>query len=220
VSTIKAAHHEGPCSIIDTSDVLYVVSEVTTALFGEYVSQQLCMEIGSDIDNKMSVPGYFSSVRKAILINCEFINATLPELDKLGDIQFADQEYRYSMDSVEKMVLLIEHEIIHYLIYIGSVPNLNDVPSHHGTHFRILAKNLFKQGWGDLAMAHLHHYKAANGDRATFSDILTSHAHDFNEEYITTVFDMIDGYFKKLGRAHASPRKYKTRRRSYRRMIT
>jgi hypothetical protein len=214
VSIIKAKPHDGSCSIINPSDVLDIVSELSTALFGEYVSETICASIKSVVTDSLLVPGAYDPDARAFLINCKFIDATLPELEKLGDIQFANQEYRYSMDSVEKMVLLIEHEFIHYLVHIGSIQNTNAVESFHGTPFITLAKHLFNQGWGDLAMAHLHHYQGANGDRETFRNILQEAKGNFTEEYITTVFNIIDGYFNpsKASRAESLTRRSRKHR--------
>ena len=103
-----------------------------------------------------------------------------------------NQQYDNTMSDLEKMLLLIEHEFVHFIISKANIwdKNTDGTIVAHGSIFTILTKNIFNQGWGDLAVAHIIHYKMTKS-KEEFTTLLLSMKNQFNIEYINEVYQIL-----------------------------
>lgn len=184
------------CNIITPKAVLIAIKEISYDLFADREIVDFLLDKFTTDDTNIQYPGAFVPP-KQMLINCEFIRNGLPIItqilssNKINKFE-ENQEYDNRISDLEKMLLLIEHEFVHFIISEANLWDKNEDGSilAHGINFTILNKNIFNQGWSDLAVAHVIPYKMTKS-KSEFTHFLLSQKNQFNIEYIDEVYKIL-----------------------------
>lgn len=134
-------------------------------------------------------PAVYRSRQNAIVQCCPKIEQMKPFLSFLNETPIDDKNLNYTSPE-HALISLVEHELTHTLV-MNFFYNAKYQQSAHGRTFRLLSRNMFGHGWGDLAAAHLSMF-AQNPSR--LEHYLDQNQSNFDSEYKTEVLRRLENW--------------------------
>lgn len=132
-------------------------------------------------------PAVYMWKQNVIMQCCPKIDQMKPFLSFLDSTPIDDKNLNYSSPE-HALLSLVEHELTHTLI-TNFFYTAKYNQSAHGSTFRLLSRNMFDHGWGDLAAAHLSMFAK---NPARLSDHLDADSYNFDSEYKTEVLRRLE----------------------------
>jgi hypothetical protein len=172
--------HITPTSI-QCNNLLSVIRKLCITLFGERISRSILAHFTVGNDTTIPTFGVFQPEHLHIALNPTLLRSLVKAVS--GVRSFPNSQYRSDASPLEKMILVVEHEFVHFLLYQAEAI----LPTPHSPFYLQMVRALFGHGWGDFAMTHLGTYLEHKGNKKKFKKVLLSRG-QYEEAYVDHVY--------------------------------
>jgi hypothetical protein len=162
-------------------------SSIVQGLFQIYFDKMTSV---STISTRNPVIAFYNLDSDNFVLNCNFVEDNLDLNNEL--LRFDGDQYKRSSTIEEKIMLLIEHEMVHMILYQND--RQPDGEAAHGRTFYSLINALFGHTWKDISIVHLKPYLETFGDKEAFLQRILSDSLNYDRWYAENVFETLQTY--------------------------